>query len=90
MSKHNSIRPEDILPDEVNSTNIEGVNVRKGTVAAFLANIAILEDAASTSEDKKEALGMLKELAPAVIAINLHKHVVFKNPQVEKILKATE
>ncbi len=90
MSKHNSVRPEDILPDEENRAIFGGVNVWKGTIAAFLANITILEDAASTSEDKKAALGMLKELAPAVIAINLHKHVVFKNTQVEKILKAAE
>jgi hypothetical protein len=27
----------------------------------------------------------MKELAPAVIAVNLHKYVTFKNPDVEKI-----
>lgn len=28
----------------------------------------------------------MKEVAPAVIAIGLHKHVIFKNPQAEQIL----
>jgi hypothetical protein len=28
----------------------------------------------------------MQELAPAVIAIGLHKHVVFKNSQAEQIL----
>jgi len=28
----------------------------------------------------------MKELAPAVIDIGLHKHVIFKNSQVEQIL----
>lgn len=32
----------------------------------------------------------MKELAPAVISIGLHKHVVFKNNQVEQILVDAE
>jgi hypothetical protein len=32
----------------------------------------------------------MKELAPAVIDIGLHKHVTLKNLQVEKVLVDTE
>lgn len=86
MSIYNSVKPEDILADDQNTAILNGVSVRKGTVAAFLANADILENPNPTQEQKHEALMMIKELAPAVIAGGLHKHVVFKNPQIEQIL----
>ncbi len=82
-----SIKPEDVLPDGVDYAIINGKNVRKGSIAAFLANIDILENP-NTSQDKKQlAISTMKELAPSVIAIGLHKHVNFKNNVAEKILK---
>lgn len=85
MSK-SSIRPEDILPDGVDRALSNGVSVRKGTVAAFLANIEMLEQANNNIAQRQEALMMLKELAPGVVAVGLHRHVVFKNAEVEQIL----
>jgi hypothetical protein len=90
MSNNNSVRPEDVLPDGVDTTAINGKMVRKGTIAAFLANADILENQHATEQQRREALNMMKELAPAVIAIGLHKHVIFKNSQVEQILVAAE
>lgn len=84
---HHSIRPEDILAGGVESTTIRGTQIRKGTVAAFLANVDILENPSCTEQQKQEAVAMLYELAPAVIAVGLHHHVVFKNSQVEQILR---
>lgn len=80
------IRPEDILPEEVNQMNVNGVIVRKGTVAAFLANIDRLEDPQLSLAERELVLNTMKELAPAIIAAGLHKHVVFKNPLAEEIL----
>ncbi len=88
MANNTPIRPEDILPDGVDSTVINGENVRKGTVAAFLANINILENPQSSEQQKQQAINVMKELAPAVIAIGLHKHVVFKNTQAKQILES--
>lgn len=90
MSSNNSVRPEDILPDGVDSTTINGKTVRKGTIAAFLANTDILENLNSTEQQKHEAINTMKELALSVIAIGLHKHVIFKNPSVEQILVEAE
>jgi hypothetical protein len=86
MSNNNPVRPEDVLPDGVDATAINGKTVRKGTIAAFLANTDILENLHTTEQQRQEALNMMKELAPAVIAIGLHKHVIFKNSQIEQIL----
>lgn len=89
MSNH-SVRPEDILPDGIDSTAFNGKVIRKGTIAAFLANSDILENAGSTSEQKQAAIDTMNELAPAIIIIGLHKHVVFKNPLIEQILVDAE
>lgn len=86
MNNTKSVRPEDILPDGVDSTTIQGKVVRKGTVAAFLANVVILEDPNSSPAEKANAKSMLQELAPDVVTIGLHQHVTFKNPEAENIL----
>ncbi|MEO8402843.1 MAG: hypothetical protein ABI597_13810 [Gammaproteobacteria bacterium] len=86
MSNQNAIRPEDILPDGVDSNQVNGKLVRKGTIAAFLANTDILENPQATEQHKQNAIQAMKELASDVIAIGLHKHVTFKNTQAEQIL----
>ena len=86
MLTNDSVRPEDILPDGVDSTLIDGKAVRKGTIAAFLANVDVLESTSVTEQQKQKAINTMKELAPSVIAIGLHKHVTFKNSQAEQIL----
>lgn len=90
MLHHNSVRPEDVLPDGVDSVSIHGKTVRKGTIAAFLANADILENPNSTEKQKQEAIKTMKELAPGVIAVGLHQHVVFKNREIEQILTDAE
>lgn len=87
---NNLLRPEDILPNGVDNTTINGKTIRKGTIAAFLANIDCLENANASGQQRQEAINIMKELAPAVVSIGLHKHVVFKNNQVEQILVAAE
>lgn len=86
----NPVRPEDILPDGVDNTTFNGKIVRKGTVAAFIANADILENPSTTETQKLEAIDTMKELAPGVIASGLHKHVIFKKQAIEKILANAE
>lgn len=86
MSTIYSVRPEDIIPDGADNTSINGAVVRKGTIAAFLANINILENPHSSEQQKQGAMEMMRELAPSVIAAGLHQHVTFKNIIVENIL----
>jgi hypothetical protein len=83
---NNPVYPKDILPDGVDSAVLNGKLVRKGSIAAFLANITIAENANATASEKEQAINAMKELAPAVIAIGLPKYVIFKNSLAEKIL----
>ncbi|STX42963.1 Uncharacterised protein [Legionella donaldsonii] len=80
------IQASDIIPDGADFAQINGVQVRKGSVGAFLANINLLENS-STTKEKEDALHVLQELAPTIIAIGLQKHVTFKNKQVEDLLQ---
>lgn len=86
MKNNKPVRPENILPENVNSTTINGTLIRKGTIAAFLANTEILENNNATQQQKQKAIQTMRELAPAVIAVGLHKHAVFRNAHVEQIL----
>lgn len=79
------ISPSDILSDSDDYINLNGVSARKGSIAAFLKNIDILESEES-AEAKEAAFGMLKELAPVIVATSLHKHAVFKNKIVQDVL----
>lgn len=86
INKSTAIRPEDILADGIDKTIINGTVIRKGTVAAFLANIDIFESVNTNDQQKQDALQMLHELAPSIIAVGLQKHVVFKNPIIQQTL----
>jgi hypothetical protein len=90
MSINQWIKPEDILKDGADYLEIDGKKVRKGTVAAFLANIEILENPNTSNQHKSDALLAMKELAPAIITVGLHKHVTFKNVAAVKILAEVE
>lgn len=90
MTTNQPIKPEDILKDGADYLEINGTAVRKGTVAAFLANIDIIENPNTTMEHKSNARKAMKELAPSIIKIGLHKHVTFKNTEAAKILTQAE
>lgn len=81
------VRPEDILANDINQVERNGVLIRKGTVAAALANIDLLEANTSSDADKQAAITALKELADALLATGICKHVTWKNPQVQEILE---
>lgn len=86
MTFNYGVKPEDVLADGVDTTHINGKTIRKGTVAAFLANIEIMEDGNASEQIRQGATNMIKELAPAIVTLGLHKHVLFRNPQIEQIL----
>ncbi|MDT8915514.1 hypothetical protein [Amycolatopsis sp. PS_44_ISF1] len=65
------IRPEDVLPDGVDRTTIGGREVRKGAVAAFVANVRQLDQAEPGSTDRQQIVEQLKELVPTLRAVGV-------------------
>ena len=71
MSDTTPICPEDVLADGVEVTTVDGLDVRKGTVAAFVANakkLALLEPDDVSREPLER---QLRALAPALRAVGL-------------------
>ncbi|WP_133647037.1 hypothetical protein [Paraburkholderia flava] len=65
------MRAEDLLPDHLNQTDIDGVAVRKGTVGAFLANARVLQDAAASEAARADAQRDIADALPALRALGL-------------------
>ncbi|MFC7780809.1 hypothetical protein [Legionella taurinensis] len=77
-------RPEDILADAENYACYNNINVRKGTVAAVLRNAEIMASPLSSEAEKQEALAIISELAPGLVALGVHEHLIFKNPDIQQ------
>ena len=65
------MRAQDVLPDGVDQIQFKGVSVRKGSVAAFLANARVLADASASAEARLEAERDITEAMPALCATGL-------------------
>jgi hypothetical protein len=81
------IRPEDVLPDNKDTIEIDGQTLRKGTIAAALKNVEVLESKDTSRAEKQSALKTIKELAPSLVLLGLHKHLTWKNPEIQKIIE---
>lgn len=81
------VKPEDILPDGEDFIEIQNQKLRKGTVAAALANARILEDPTATEDEKAHALKAIHSLVPALIALKMHDHVTWRNPLIQRMIE---
>ena len=80
------IRPDDVLADGVEATTFDGIDVRKGTVAAFVANARKLEQLEPGDAGRDPIVGQLRELAPALRAVGLLEVFAPRSPDVAAIL----
>jgi len=80
------VNPEMVLADGENNIILNGITGRKGSIAAFLQNIDIIEQQDLSVKEKNEVIKVMKELAPVLIATGLYKHAIFKNPEVQAVL----
>lgn len=78
--------PEDILPDGVEYTEEQGIRMRKGTIAACLKNADIVASQTASEEEKAAALNAIKDAAPSLVALGMHKHTVWKNPKIQALI----
>lgn len=81
-----AVRPEDVLPEGIDSTAINGLTVRKGSVAAFVANALRLGDLTEGTPEYAALVAQMRELAPALRTIGLLDVFRPRSPAVERIL----
>ncbi|MGS0623728.1 hypothetical protein [Ralstonia sp.] len=65
------MRPEDVLPDTASHADFEGLTIRKGTVAAFLANAQAWLDPSIDRAQRAEAEQLMREAVPALEALGV-------------------
>ena len=81
------MKARDILPDHLNEGEIAGVLVRKGTVAAFLANARTWTSAAASADQKAEAERDILEALPALRALGLFEILRPRDAQLRALLQ---
>ena len=73
------MRAEDVLPDQQNQGQFNGVTVRKGTVGAFLANARLWLDETSSDAERSSAERDILDALPALHALGLFDIVQVRN-----------
>ncbi|MBS1691516.1 MAG: hypothetical protein JST91_04770 [Actinobacteria bacterium] len=64
-------RPEDVLPDADDTATFGGIDVRKGTIAAFVVNAKQLTTLDPADPRRPAIRAQLRELGPAVRAVGV-------------------
>ena len=80
------MKAQDVLPDDVNQGEFQGVMVRKGTVGAFLANARAWCDA---TRERREAAGRAQAL-PALRALGLFEVLQLRDPALRAWVEAQD
>jgi hypothetical protein len=82
------MRAHDILPDHLNEAQIDGVAVRKGSVAAFLANARTLSDPQADADTRAEAEQHIREALPALRAVGLFEVLEIRDAKLQAWVEA--
>lgn len=80
------MKAEDILPDERNQAELNGVAIRKGTVAAFLANAKVWCDSSTDPAHKQAAERDILDAMPALQALGLFEVLSVRNAALRKMI----
>ncbi|MFM0206331.1 hypothetical protein PQQ96_02895 [Paraburkholderia sediminicola] len=80
------MRADQILPDHVDQIDLNGTMVRKGTVAAFLANARIWTDESASDEARAHAEADIVEGLSALRAIGFFDVVEIRDVSLRKWL----
>ncbi|WP_201720898.1 hypothetical protein [Pseudomonas aeruginosa] len=65
------MKAEDILPDRQDRIHLGGVEIRKGSVGAFIANARLLLEEELPAAQRRQAEEDLRTLLPAIRALGL-------------------
>ena len=83
------MRAEDVLPDQQNQGQFNGVTVRKGTVGAFLANARRWLDEASSDAERRSAERDIVDALPALHALGLFDILQVRDAALRELVAAS-
>jgi len=82
------MRAEDLLPDNVNQGEFNGVVVRKGSVGAFLANAKLRTDPTRSVLERATAERHIIEALPALRALGLFDALQIRDEELWSFVEA--
>jgi hypothetical protein len=83
------MRAKDLLPDDVDQAQFNGITVRKGTVGAFLVNARVICDRAASPESRAMAEREILEALPALRALGLFDVLQVRDEQLRALVDKT-
>ncbi|RKP52127.1 hypothetical protein [Trinickia fusca] len=84
------MRAEDVLPDNMQEREFRGQTVRKGTIAAFIANAQTIGNPAASEAERATATDDLIASVPSVRAIGVFDVFAIRDPRVQALIDASE
>ncbi|WP_041862954.1 hypothetical protein [Bordetella petrii] len=81
------MQAEDILPGRQDWADLNGMPVRKGTVAAFLANARAWADPQADASARDAALRDMRAALPALRALGLFEVLTVRDPALRTLLE---
>jgi adenylate cyclase class IV len=80
------MKPEDILKENENFVTIQGQEIRKGSIGAFMENCKIINQDNQSSEEYKTAIEDIKEQAGLLKKIGLFDIFEIKSSRLREII----
>lgn len=80
------MRAEELLPDEQNQGQFQGVTVRKGTVGAFLINARTWLDTGNSGAQRTEAERDIIAALPALHALGLFELLQVRDAKLQELI----
>ena len=81
------MRADQILPDDASHGQFQGVTIRKGTVAAFLANARTWTDARAGADERVQARAQILEDLPALRALGLFEVLEVRDERLRALVE---
>lgn len=81
------MRADQILPDDASHAEFEGIQVRKGTVAAFIQNAKSWSDPSSDDVTREAAGNEIQNALPALHALGLFDVLEVRDARLRAFLK---
>jgi len=82
------MRADQILPDDVDHGQFQGVTIRKGAVAAFLANARAWTDARASADVRAQASREIARDLPALRALGLFEVLQIRDERLRALVDA--
>jgi hypothetical protein len=84
------MRPEDLFPDGPDSMEVNGVRIRKGSIASFIYNALALDRLDLSSAEYQRALEGIRDMVPILRAVHVFEVFSVRSERVAEVVRETD